>query len=526
MAGVTSYPQVTIQLLPAATVDAFAERNDLIVGQLGTGGTAVDGALTDNVQSMSASDLRNAFGAGELYWRIKQWQLGNDGYTPMSVIGLDPAAGSASTANVVFSGTATGTGTIKLECVDGKQFDISVSVAVGDTAATIATAINTAFGNLENYPPVTSSVSTATVTFTADDVGTIGNYYSLKVTGVVAGISYVVTGFSGGATDPSVTGIFDVIEGERYTNINWPEFWKDSVDEVTDMLDERFNADNDIMDGTAYMGLSDTYANLLSFVASINTQNLIVGGNNKVANDNIKGSAIIQPASWTMAYFQGVQSKRLTTGSPIASDIVALNSPLDAIGGAHSASLPFFNTPLNYCPVTASANLFSNTEQNALTSAGVTTFGVNRALNGMIMGSVATTRTTDAAGNSNNSFLYANYVWTGSVCREVFYNVLKATFAQSRLAEGSARPGYSVANEETIRAELGSVYRVLANVALLESGDVAESYFSDNTTVSISKSTRSVTITSLLPIVTQLESIDYPLTLSFSITETGTSVTL
>ena len=519
MAGVTSYPKTTIQLLPAAIVTAFAERNDLITGQLGTGATATDGALNTNVQSLSEAELRILFGDDHLYNTIIKYNSGNDGYTPLSVIGLDASGtGVAATGSIAFTGTSTSAGTYTISCAD-EDYDLTVAVPSGTAAADVAILVTAAYTALaaSDYPPFVVTEATVTNTFTASDVGTIGNHYSLEIDGTIAGLTYVLTGFASGANDPVLTTLFDPIGGLRFTSILWPENWSASVDEVTDLLDERFNPSNDILDGVAFMGYSDTYANDLSFVSSLNSQSLVVAGNNKVTADSIKGSAILQSADYTMAYFMGVESKRLTTGAPLASDIVAVNAPLDAIGGPHLASLPLFNTPLSQTPVTSSVNLFSNTEQGALSTAGFTTFGVNRALNGMIMGAVVTTRTTDTAGNVNDSFRFLNYVRTGSVCREIFFNTLKATFAQSRLADGNARPGYSVANAETILAELATIYRTLSEAVLVESGDVAEQYFANNTTITLAKSSRSVTITSLLPIVTQLETINYPLTLSFSI---------
>lgn len=525
MAGVTSYPQVTISLLPASVVDAFADRNDLITGQLGAVASATSGALNENIENMNTADLEDLFGAGELYHRILQWQSGNDGYSPLSVIGLDPVAGTAATSTLTFTGTASADGTITVSVVDERQFSVDIAVEDLDDPTAIADKVTAAFTALTNNPPFTTANLAGVVTFTAVDSGTLGNYYSLKTTGTVASVSYAITAWSAGATDPSTTGIFDVIDGLRFTSISWPEAWQGSLTEVTDLLDARFNPSNDILDGTAFTGHSDTFTNDGTFVGSLNTQNLVVAGNNKVTGGLTEGSAIVQPADWTITHFMGVESKRLTPGAPIADDIVALNSPLDSIGGPHTASLPYFNTPLARCPVTASTDLFSNTEQNSLAADGFTTFGVNSAKNAMIMGAVVTTRTTDAAANVNDSFRFFNYVRTGSVCREIFFRTLKATFAQSRLSEGQARPGYSVANEQTIRAELGNIYRTLGSIVLVESGDEAEQFFADNTTVTINKAQRSVTITSLLPIVTQLERINYPLTLTFSITTTGTQIT-
>lgn len=520
MAGTTSLPRTTIQLLPAAVVTAYADRNDLIVGQLGTGASATSGALNTGVEGLSEAELRTLFGNDHLYNTIINWKAANGGYSPLSVIGLDAnGSGVAATATIAFSGTATADGTYTIACADERDFEVTVSVSSGDTATEVGAAVDAAFDALTNYPPFVLSNATGTATFTASDVGTIGNNYALKIDGTIAGLTYTVTGFASGANDPTLTSIFDPIDGLRYTSILWPENWSASTSVVTDLLDARFNPSNDILDGRAYMGYNETYANCLSLVGSLNSQSLVIAGNNKISTADQKGSAIVQSADYTMAYFMGINSKRMTTDAPIASDIVALNAPLDAIGGPHLASLPLFNTPLNQTPVTPSTNLFSNTEQIALATAGFSTFGVNRAQNGMIMGEMVTTRTTDSAGNVNDSFRYLNYVLTGSVCREIFYNNLKATFAQSRLAEGQARPGYSVANEETIRAELSSIYRTLSNQALVEAGSDAEVAFNSNTTVTISKSTRTVTITGPLYIVTQLGTINYPLSLDFSVGE-------
>lgn len=518
MAGVTSYPKTTIQLLPDAIVTPYADRNDLIVGQLGTGASATSEALNTGIESLSNAEIRTLLGDDHLYNTVINWKEGNDNYTPLSVIGIDESGtGVAATATIAFTGTATADGTYTIACADEKDFEVTVSVTSGDSATVVGAAVDAAFDALTNYPPFVLSNATGTATFTASDVGTIGNKFSLKIDGTIAGLTYVVTGFASGANDPTLTTILDNIDGLRYTSILWPENWSASTSIVTDVLDARFNASNDIMDGVAFMGYSDTYANDLTLAGTLNSASLVVAGNNKVTDADLKGSAIVQSADYTMAYFMGVESKRLTLDAPIGSDIVAVNAPLDAIGGPHTASLPYFNTPLSGAPVTSSSNLFSNTEQTALATAGFSTFGVNRALNGMIMGEAVTTRTTDAAGNTNDSFRYLNYVRTGSVCREIFYNNLKATFAQSRLAEGQARPGYSVANEETIRAELNSIYRDLAEQALVESGPTAEQAFSANTTVTISKSTRTVTITSPLYIVTQLGTINYVLSLDFSV---------
>lgn len=525
----TSNPRVNIQLLPAALVDAFDERRDIIFGQTGTGGSAVSEALNTDMHVATDAELQTLFGTGDLYWKIKAWREGaqvSDGgiLPPLDVIGIDAAGGAtAASATIVVSGPATADGTLTVAVVDERQFVTDVAVTNGDSANTIAAAIEAALDALTDTP-FTASVSTNTVTITAADAGTLGNDYGLKVTGSIAGVGITLTGFTSGATDPTLTSILDAIDGRRYTGVQWPESWARTL--IVTELDSRFNVANDILDGVVFQGSTDTYANNKSLVAALNSQSLVIMGNNVIDNADHKGPAILQPADWVASYFMAVRDKRLTTGALIADLIVAQNAPSDAIGGPGLASMPYFNTPLDDTPVTASLNLYNSTEQIDLEDDGFTSYGVNVAGNTMLMGPVVTTWTTDDAGNANASFHYLNYVDTGSVCREIFFNTLKAVFSQHRLTEGNIIEGRAMTNELGIKGELLNIYRVLANQALVQAGAEAEAYFSANTTVVVSLATRTVTINGPLPIVTQLGTINYNLSLAFTVSQTGTQITL
>lgn len=524
----TSNPRINIQLLPAAIVDAFADRRDLIVGVLPTAATATSGALVQNVNSLTMAQKRAQFGTGELFGRVQQWLQSNAGNSPLDVIGLDEdAGGTAATASIVFAGTATAAGTITVSVVDEFLFTVTVDVASGTVHTAVATAVEAALDALVDAPfsSAVTGVGTDTVTMTADEKGTSGNYYGIKISVDVAGITGTLTGWTGGATDPSLTGIFDVITGIRYTGISWPEYWQAGLSNVKTLLEDRFNAANQIVDGTAFHGRSLTYANALTAVSTENSQTIVMGGNNKVDTATHKGPAVLQPADWTLAYFMGVRARRLTPGAPVADYIVTTGGLLDAFGGPALASLPYFNTPLARTSLASPAILYSSSEQVDLESEGFTTFGVNIASSAMIMGPVTTNWVTDAAGNENISFHYLNYVDTGSACREIFWRTLRSTFAQSRLTEGDLIPGRSMANAESIKAELLRIYRVLSGQALTQAGDDAEKYFSDNTTVTVSLATGTATVTGPLPIVTQLRQMDYALQFSFTVGSTGTQIT-
>jgi phage tail sheath gpL-like len=517
MAGATSNPNMTIQLTPALIVTAFADRRDLITGQLGAVATGVSGALNIDVHLLTTAQVKIKFGAtSELTYRVLAWQFGNDGYSPLDVIGVDEAGGAtAATSEYVVTGTATEDGTITVSAVDEKQFSIDVSISSGDINTVISAAINTALGTLTD-PPFTNAVVTDTVTLTAVDKGTGANSYGLKVSGNVGGVSIALTGWTGGATSPTLTTILDPIAGQRYTGLSWPEAWFSDIDIPVDEFDSRFNVSNDILDGVVFTGHTDTFANNTSAVAPLNSQSLVVAGNNTIVETAQDGPAILIPADWAQAYFMGVRSKRLTPGAPVADDIISTSGPLDAFGGPHNASLPYFNTPMANVPVTAPTFLFSQLEQGFLEADGFSTFGVNTAGNTMISGVTVTTWTTDAAGNPNDSFHFLNFVDTGSVCREIFFRNLKATYAQSRLTEGDLIPGHSIANAESIKAELLRIYRILSNQALTQAGAEAESFFARNTTVTVDLAARLATIAGPLPIVTQLGVINYTLQFAFT----------
>ncbi len=533
MGSPTSNPRVNVQLLPSAVVDAFADRRNLIVGQTGTGGTATTLALVQDVHLLTEAQIKVIFGSDELFWRIKAWRSGiqvtDGGKIPsLDVIGVDAAAGTAATGTVAFTGTATADGSFTVSVVDEEQLSVTVAVTSGDTNTVVAAAIDAAIDNLVDAP-FTPSNLTGTLTLTANDVGTIGNFYGIKVSGAAAGLTYVITGFASGATDPTVTTILDAIDGRRYTGLNWPEFWQTDLSIAKTEFDNRFNVSNGIMDGVVFHGRSATFANAQTAVSTHNSQSLVIGGNNLTTAADQKGAAILTPVDWIWCYFMGVRAKRLTTGALVGDLITATNAQRDATGSPALASLPYFNTPLPDAPVTLSAGLYSSSEQVTLEDAGFSTYGVNRAGNNMLTGGIVTTWVTDGAGNPNDSFHYLNFVDTASAAREIFFTTLKATYAQSRLTEGDLVAGRSIANVHSIKSELMKIYRVLANLVLVQDGNQAEQYFSDNTTVKItggSLSNRGVTINGILPIVTQIGTIDYNMSLAFSLGQDGTLITV
>jgi phage tail sheath gpL-like len=487
-------------------------------------GSVTSGQLYQNVQANTVSENNSLFGNNsELINRIHHFIQGSGGYVQLDVIPIaDASTSTPAAANLAITGTATENKTVYISVVDKYAFKLSVDIVSGDTADIIGNKVVTAL-NTKTRCPVVGFNNVGTVVFTATNSGTVGNFYGLEVEGAIAGITFALTGFTGGATDPTLTGIFDAAGEERYTGIGWPEWWADEQQIVIDFLEARFNPNNAILDGIAFQGLSGTFATVLAATQVLNTQVLVTGGNN-VVNELLNiGQAILQPPDFALSYFMGVRDKRLTVGTPIADNVIATTGSNDAIGGPALASKPYFNTELKETPVANAANLFTFTEQAELEEAGYTFLGTNRTKNGTVMGAVTSSYTTDSAGNENISFHYLNYVDTGSVCREILFNSAKARFAQTRLTNGEIVAGRSIDNAESIKAHYMGVYRDLSELALVEKGAEAEQFVSENTTVTVNKATRLASVNSVLPIITGLGRMDYVLQFNFNL-ESGQQI--
>jgi phage tail sheath gpL-like len=529
MGSVTSNPKINISLLPAAVVDAFADRRDIIFGQLGTTGspTGVSDALNTNVQAMTTTEIKTLFGIDSYLTNcILDWKTSNASVSPLDVVAVTAGAGNAATGTITFVGTATSAGEYKVSIVDEEKYQVTVPIPDTSDETAAALAVKTACDLLVDAV-FSSGVSSGIYTATANDTGTNGNHYGIKIEGVVPGLVATIASFQTLATGtgaPTITSTLDAIEGIRYTGVIWPEDWVTTA--LITEFESRFNASNAIMDGTIFQGKTAVYADDLAAGALLNSQVIVLMGSALLALADIKGPAVVRPADWVASEFAGTRAKRLTPGASIADSIITTSGGLDAFGGPSLASLPYFNTPLKLTPTTPASNQWTGTEQLALEGAGFTTYGVNSAQNAMIMQPVVTTWLTDGGGNPNVSFSYLNYVDTGSACREIFFNVLKSTYAQSRLTEGDLIAGRSMANAESIKAELLRIYRVLAGLALTQAGREAESFFATNTDVTVSLADRLVTITGPLPIVTQLGTINYAMSLSFTIEGTGTQITV
>lgn len=503
---IISQPDVTFNIQPATQTVGNNTHRALIIGQMTSAGTATSGALQEDIQNDNA--WNTLFGADSHVARmITQFRRIN-GITPLDVIAYDDnGSGTAATGELELSGTATAAGTLLLTLGSNYDHKLEIAVAAGDTATTVGDAIDTAVA-ADTTLQVSSSNSTGTVTFTAGHKGTLGNEIAIKIENLPAGLTGTITGFSGGATNPTITGLAATIDNRRYQTIVFPGSW--AISTIDTEMDTRWNVTNNILDGMVVTCKMDTYANLASFATTFNQQQLVVIGNPKVsATDRLVGGAIVEFSDNIAAQFAAIRALRLTDGANISNYVIGNNGLLDVTGGPAIASLPFFNTPFPYLPLVKQGDGLTRTQIEALQLVGVSVLGNNIARNSIIAGEIVTTYRTDSAGNTDTSFKYVEYVDTASNIREYFFNNARAQYAQTRLTDGALIPGRNMANADSIKAFMVGLYDDLsqADYVLTRAGEEYLKYFKNNLNVAINLATGTVTITMTVPIVVQLRTI-------------------
>lgn len=504
-------PKISLTITGANLTPTVQAQKVLFVGQMITG-TATAGTLVENV---GVTGEENAlFGAhSHIAGMIRAARKINK-ITQFDALPLaDNGSGVAATGTLVFAGTASAAGDITVSVGSSENYTYTLTAAVGTTAAQLGTALVAAI-TADTRVPVSAALSTATVTFTALNAGTIGNTIGLKVSAPVAGITMTLTAMASGATDPVLTTVFDPVADLRYQTIVWPSKYTNST--VTTFLESRFNVDNNVLDGEAITTVTATYANSITALAALNKKTLTYFPNKLVSSTYYKGSAIFELDDEISSQFAAIRALRFSKDADISSLVVGGDGALDNFGGISIASLPYHNTPLVNLPVIPTGLGFTAAEQSAITLNGGALLGNNSANSEIICGRVVSTYKTNSAGDVDPSFTFLEYIDTISVSREYFVASLRAQFSQSRLTSGDIVKNRKMASPETIKASCMGIYTELSKLALTQGGETALAFYKQNLSVSVDMSIGRVTILMLLPIVTQLRDMIGVVQLSFT----------
>jgi len=509
-----SQPKVTLNILGASVPVANVDQRVLIVHAKTAIGTAVDGALNENV---GVSDINGLFGLTSILAQVcRSFKSIND-QSQMDVIALDDnGAGVAATGSFNIAGPATESGTLSFIVGSKQNNKYDVGVTDGMSAAQINAAFDVLVAADTDAPFSTADIGD-NIKITAENDGTYGNDIGLKIEGSVAGVTTSVTRMNSGLNDPSLATLFDPIASERYQTIVYPGSW--DIATAKTLMGARLNVDNKILDGLVVICQEGLSAGLVVEYEGENVPQFVIIGNKTVALTDFKGGSLLELNDVIAAQLAAIRSLRLTPDVSISNYTVAgTNGARDSFGGDAIRSLPYFNTPFALLPLIPVGTGFTDAEISDLNDAGVSVLGNNTARNSIIAGEMFTLYKTDAAGNPDPSFEFVNFLDTMSGIREYYFNNLKSRFAQSRLTTGEILPRRNMANQQVIEGFCAKLYSDLAgeDFVLTQDGEAALNFYKQNLSVALDLANRKVTMSMKTPIVTQLGNIIGSIQLSFT----------
>ena len=491
-------PRSSWSIIPAQQLAGLLEQRVLIVGQMLDAGTATPGAL---IQDHPNDNTENSlFGRkSHIAGLVRDFKIIN-GATQLDLLPLsDSTAAVKATGVVAASGVATEDGTLYVSVASEKYYTVQIDVLTGDTATEIGASIETKLtAKLDS--PFTASNNVGTVTFTAENGGTLANDWCLKVGGKVSGITMTITSWANGADNPEITSILDDITNIRYRTIIWPSVY--SLTTVEDLLNSRFNEEYKIMDGVVIQTKQGTLAELKAY-ANQNSQSVCILGNKTVSESDRDGSTVMEMADHITAQFGAFRALKIEDDKALTQYLSSV-AARDQFGGFELNSLPYFNTLMPYLAVPDQRDEFSMEDQIELTSNAVSVFSANRSYNETILGQVVTTYLNNPAGNPDDSYKYLEVVDTASAIREYFYENFRSRYAQSRLTDGDPVPGRDIATAGSIRAFCNLLYSKLAIATLVQDGSVAKKDYDDNLVIDIDVRNGKVSLDMAPLLVTQL----------------------
>lgn len=499
MAQFVANPRTTFSIVASENRVGPDDQRALIVGQMTTG-QATAGGLTVDVPRTDA-EINSLFGADSHLAMVCRAYREVNPVTNVDCLPLaDNGSGTAATGVIAFSGTATADGTLYVTAVSEEYHAYQLDVLTGDTAAGVATKLMALIA-ADRYVPFTSARSTGTVTLTAANKGTHANDWLIRCTGYVAGITTTLTGWTGGATNPSLTTLFDPIQTIRYQTIIYPAKYDLTV--LKTLLNARKNVDNNIMDGMGFIYQNTSFGTVKSQAATLNSSEIVLITNEPTSDDSWKGPHVPEATDCIAAKIAAALDLRLEPDVGISS-VVVTNAPLDQFGGVHTNSLPAFNTPLIGVGMPKKGTGYTLPEQLELETAGVSVIGANRAWNAVITGGMVTTWLNDAAGNPDNTWHFLEWRRTHGAIREYFQRNCQKEYRQTRLTTGAEVVGYDMVNESAVRSFCKLLYIELSQVALTVAGLDARTFFEKNLQVTLIPASRQVKIAALVPMVSQL----------------------
>lgn len=412
----------------------------LMIGQ-----KLVAGTKAANTQHLitSKEQAKEYFGAGSMLAKMAEAYLKINKSNELHCVALDDAgAGVAATGSILFAGSPTKAGTLKLY-IEGKVAQIAVSV--GQTAAQIATALNAVIGADSDF--VISSVVNGGVAeqldFTAKNKGEVGNEIDLRLNYFVGdetpvGLTATITPLSGGATNPDISSAIAILDDEQYMLIVTPYTDAANLTAIETELVDRFGPIRQ-NDGYHLTGKRGTLSALNNLGDSRNSQ-----------------FTVIKRSSGPNSPYQHA--------SALAAAI-ALSAQIDP-------ARPFQTLALQGILAESQSEKLTLQERDILLNHGIATDKVDAG--GVVrIERVITTYKKNPAGADDISYLDLNTLLTLSYLRYDFRNFWLNKYPRHKLGNdgGNYAAGQAVMTPKLAKAEAVGRFRLWEELALVEDAD-------------------------------------------------------
>lgn len=405
---------------------AILAYNALLIGQKTSAGTATANTVVGPVASADAVAL--LAGRGSQLHRMSVGWFANNTSIPVYIgVLADNGAGADATGNFSFTGPATAAGTLSLY-IAGQL--VSVGVASGDTASTIATNVVAAITAAVNLP-VTAAVDGTNnyqVNITARNKGTCGNDFDLRTnyqTGqaLPAGVGVTVTAMSGGTTNPVLSTLITAMGDQWFQIIAHPYTDSTSLTAIETEMARRAGPMVSV-DGQAITSAAGAYSALVTLGT----------GRNSPYSD-----ILAQPGA------------NPVTPPP---EFAAAAAAMIAAAGQADPARPMQTLPLAGVLPPAAGDLFTFTQRDTLLHSGIATSKV--AGGGVVqLERVVTTYQTNAASAPDTSYLDITTLLTLMYLRFNWDTRVQTKYPRHKIAADGSNfgPGQPVITPQLARGE-------------------------------------------------------------------------
>ena len=372
----------------------------------------------------------------------------NCGVLPVYISG-----GTAATAAIAFTGTATEAGQIGVY-IGGQVVEVAIpsGTAAAAAATLVENAINDATGAIAlNTPAYATGVSGGSVSLASEITGLIGNQIDVRLNWggpmagelLPAGLSVTVTAFSGGAGTPLLTGVAAAIAASEFDTIVLPFTDTGSLSALQAVMQDSSGRWSDAMQAFGHVWSADVAASttLLALGESLNNQHQTVFG--------IYDSPSLP---WVIAAAAAGQAAASTRAQPA--------QPLQ--------TLPL----IGVLAPPVQSRFLPGTRQTLLTN-GIATLISHRDGTVSIERAV-TTYQQNAWGQPDSSYLDAETMYTLMYVIRDLRTFVTQTFPRALLADDGTKvgPGSAVVTPSIIKAALVTRYAQLEQIGVVERTDL------------------------------------------------------